>query len=145
MSGPYSFSRRSQNNLGTCHPQLKSVALEVIKTVNFTVAEGHRPEREQNEYYRTGRSHLRWPESNHNAEPSRAYDLAPWVPGEGIPWNDRASFAYLAGRMLAEADRQGVAMRWGGDWDADGYLVNLDPHESFYDAGHFELTEEATP
>jgi hypothetical protein len=139
---PYTFSGRSRTNLNTCHRQLISVAHQAIKVVNFTVVEGHRSKQEQNEYYRTGRSQLQWPDSKHNAEPSRAYDLAPWIPGTGIPWTDRASFAYLAGRILAEADRQGVAMRWGGDWDADGYLVNQDVDESFYDAGHFELTEE---
>ena len=94
---------------------------------------------EQNEYYRTGRSQIEWPDSKHNKDPALAFDLAPWIPGRGIPWNDRASFCYLAGRIMGEADRQGVELTWGGDWDKDGYIVTQDVNESFFDAGHFEI------
>ena len=52
---------------------------------------------------------------------------------------DRDRFILLAGHVLAVANKRGLKVRWGGDWN--GNLVVRD--ERFQDLGHFEvLTEE---
>lgn len=100
-----------------------------------TVIEGHREEAEQLEMLRTGRSQLPWPKSKHNQLPSRAIDLGPYYPGEGIPWNDRERWLAFGGFVLGTANAHGILVRWGGDWDGDRQFRD----QSFHDMPHFEL------
>jgi len=58
-------------------------------------------------------------------------DLAPWP----IDWRDVERFKKLAQCVLAAADKLGVRVRWGGDWDMDGDSAD----ERFLDLPHFEL------
>lgn len=61
----------------------------------------------------------------------RAVDLAPFP----VDWNALARFDRLATLMLRAASIEGVAIRWGADWDHDGK-----PHErGESDSPHFEL------
>jgi peptidoglycan L-alanyl-D-glutamate endopeptidase CwlK len=62
---------------------------------------------------------------------SHAVDLAPFP----LDWNDLARFDRIAVLMFAAAKAEGVAIRWGADWDRDGK-----PRErGETDSPHFEL------
>jgi peptidoglycan LD-endopeptidase CwlK len=131
------FSDASRKQLGTCDPRLQRVLLEVIKYFDFSVLEGHRGEEDQNRAYAKGLSQVRWPYGKHNSLPSKAADIAPYP----VDWSSteaaRQRFCLLAGFVLLEGLKQGVKLRWGGDWDGD--LDTRD--EKFRDLGHFEILE----
>lgn len=99
----------------------------------FIVLYGHRNEREQNEQFVKGHTKLKFPMSKHNRYPSHAIDAAP-LP---LDWNDRAAFHRFAAIVLEEAEKLGIRIRWGGDWDRDGQKE--EPGE--WDLPHFELVE----
>ena len=129
----YRWSRRSERNLLECDRRIQRVMTEALRTspVDMTVICGHRSREAQERAYREGRSQLRYPQSKHNAFPSHAVDVVPYP----VDWNDLDRFVELARHILATADRLGVEMRWGGDWDRDGDWRE----HSFFDGPHFEL------
>jgi len=130
------FSKKSIERKNTCVPELQNILDEIIKYYDFTVIQGHRDKETQNEAYAMGNSKLSWPNSKHNSYPSEAVDIAPWpIPaGWGDKWKDRVKFYELAALVKYEAAKQGVNIRWGGDWDSDhDYWDN-----SFDDLVHFE-------
>jgi len=129
------FSTLSQQRLATCDPRLQEILNEAIKHVDFTVMCGHRGQEEQDEAVRLGRSTKRWPNSTHNSTPSRAVDVAPWLPDVKIDWNDTAAFARLFGYIQRIADEKGIKIRWGGDWN--GNFRTKD--ERFVDMPHIEI------
>jgi peptidoglycan L-alanyl-D-glutamate endopeptidase CwlK len=54
------YSRRSKENLETCHPDLQRVFCEVdLLGFECTVIVGHRPEERQNQYFQEGKSRVR--------------------------------------------------------------------------------------
>ena len=130
------FSRRSLNRLDTCHPDLIALMVEVIRTVDISVLEGHRGEERQNALKAEGKSQLSWPRSKHNQSPSLAVDVAPYITGVGVSWDwkhyhpladhIKTVWARLdsAGKLSGEYD-----LSWGGDWRsfADGPHWQLDP------------------
>lgn len=126
-----SFSNLSASRLATCDERLKSLLYEAIKQVDFSVLCGHRGEDEQNEAFRLKRSTKQWPDSKHNVLPSIAVDIAPYP----VDWNDTARFARLAGYIERIAHEQGVAIRWGGDWNGNFRTDD----ERFIDMPHLEL------
>ncbi len=127
----YKFSKSSQEKLGTCHPSLQAVMRSVIAQADFAILEGHRGQKRQNAAFESGKSKLVFPHSNHNCNPSNAIDIAPYP----IDWNNRERFAYLAGLVLATAKQMQIPLRWGGDWNRDGDLLD----NNFDDLVHFEL------
>jgi len=127
----YKFSKASRARLNTCDPKLQKVCEEVIKHWDFTVLEGRRDEATQNEYFRTGKSKLQYPNSKHNSSPSRAIDIAPYP----IDWQDIDRFRAFGGFVLGVATTLGVNLRWGGDWDGDRSFKD----QTFNDLPHFEL------
>lgn len=131
------YSANSQERLGTCHDTLRRVFMEVIKTRDCTIVQGHRGEDEQNEMFRQGKSQLRWPRSKHNSSPSRAVDVGPYYSSIGIPWNEREPWIHFAGYVFAVADSLSVPLRWGGDWN--GNLIFTD--QNFHDLPHWELKD----
>ena len=132
----FTFGIRSSAALATCHDDLQHVLDRALRMspLDFVVLCGERKEAEQSEYFRTGRSKKRYPDSLHNNHPSNAVDVAPWI-NHTIDWEDQGTFYILAGVILAAAELEGVAMRWGGDWDRDGATRD----NTFQDLGHFEL------
>ena len=129
-----SFSRISEARLLTAHPDLQELFKEVIKELDFSVLYGHRDEDDQAEAFRTGASTKRWPDSKHNQVPSLAVDVAPFP----VDWNDLARFARLAGYVERVAWEKAIPIRWGGDWDQDGWTKD----ERLVDMPHFELMKE---
>ena len=129
----FEFGSRSLGCLEGCAPPLVRVMVRALSlgVMDFSVLEGHRGEEAQNRAVEAGRSTLLWPAGKHNRLPSEAVDVAP----HPINWKDRERFVLLAGVILAAAALEGVAIRWGGDWDSDGFMTD----ESFRDLGHFEL------
>jgi hypothetical protein len=134
-----SLSAVSERRLGTCHPDIQRVVRAVAEKTPTMVVCGHRPQAEQDEAVRLGRSKTPWPRSRHNSMPSRAVDLAPLKNG-AIDWNDAAAFIAFGRLVLATAAELGVTLRWGGDWDGDGKTRHDgDRDERFVDLPHFEL------
>jgi hypothetical protein len=118
------FSKRSTDNLATCHRDLQKVAHEAIKHFDFVVICGHRGKAEQQKAFREKKSKLQWPNSLHNKLPSLAMDCVP-VP---LNWQDKASFDKMGAVMKEAAKTVGVRITWGGnfrDW-YDGPHVQLE-------------------
>ena len=128
----------SISKLSTCHRDLQRLVKELAEDgVALQVLCGHRDKVTQERAYMEGKSKLRWPRSKHNAYPSRAVDLAPFP----IDWNDKPGFLLLQAKVMAKAQELGITLRWGGDWDRDGRLMETGE----WDLVHFELVEPRAP
>jgi peptidoglycan LD-endopeptidase CwlK len=136
-----SLSEASKSRLAGCDQRLQDLLNEAIKHIDFVVLEGHRGQVAQDEAFRTGKSKLRWPNGNHNAFPSRAVDLAPYLPEVKIDWKDLIAFGRLMGFIHCLAVQRGIKLRFGLDWDGDFRSVDRDPDEDFLDAPHIELVD----
>lgn len=112
------FSKKSIACLSTCHPDLQAVCNELIKQYDFSVLCGRRGERDQNEAYKKGTSHARYPYSAHNKTPSLAVDIAPYP----IDWDNISRFNEMIIRFDTVANilrREGVISSefvYGGKW-----------------------------
>lgn len=122
------------------HPDLQRVVSRALSygVMDFSVIDCLRTDAQQAEKVAAGNS---WTlDSKHLKQPdgySHAVDLMPYpavVNGVDV-WIDHQRFHVLGGLMLAAASEEGVKLRWGGDWDADGN--NADSRSN--DPGHFEL------
>ena len=125
------FGKRSLRILNQCHEDLQHVAYAVIKDFDFSVIEGHRGEIMQNHYFDKGLSKKRYPEGKHNSEPSEAIHCIPYP----INWKDRERMTFFAGMFIQAGRDIGIGIRWGGDWDQDGEVLD----NNFDDLTHFEL------
>ncbi|AHG23456.1 hypothetical protein O197_40 [Edwardsiella phage eiAU-183] len=134
----FKLSSRSLSRLDGVHPDLVRVVKRAIELtpVDFTVIEGRRSVERQREMVATGKSQT----MNSRHLTGHAVDCAPLVAG-AIPWNDRAPFKSVSDAMFAAAKEQGVAIRWGGDWNQNGRSDD----ERFYDGPHFELRRDVYP
>ena len=130
----YKFSKHSLKRLGTCDERLQKIFLEVIKHIDCTIVEGHRNKELQDDYFRIGRSRVKWPNGNHNSYPSNAVDVAPCIKGK-IPWDDSDYFYHFAGFVKGVASQMGIRIRHGYDWDMDNELKD----QTLFDGPHFEL------
>lgn len=138
----YGWSFNSKARLYTCHLHLQAVANQLIKNapMDVTIVCGARGKEDQNRWFDAGYSKVRFPDSKHNVgdgaprAESHALDFAPYV-GGSIPWDDEGSFYALAGAWLTTANRMGIRLRYGGDWDRDG----LTEDQTFMDLGHIEI------
>jgi peptidoglycan L-alanyl-D-glutamate endopeptidase CwlK len=139
------FSKRSQSRLNSCHKDLQVICAEAIKTLDFSVLEGHRSVAKQQKYFRQGRSKLDGikRKSKHQSYPSKAVDIAPYPIDFKQKAKSKARFYLLAGVMLQVSkkllDNGKIShkLRWGGDWDSDRDFFD----QSFDDLPHFELLE----
>ena len=120
----------SLTRLNTCCVELQNTMRKVIQIVDNSILQGERGEDEQNHYFKTGRSKLRYPQSKHNSSPSLAVDAAPWP----IDWDNRQAFYYFGGVVVAVGWSLGYEIRWGGDWDQDNDFHD----QKFMDLVHFE-------
>lgn len=132
------FGKRSLDNLSTCHPALRRVAVRalMLTTQDFTIIEGHRGRAAQEAAYKARASKVRFPNSAHNQQPSCALDVIPY-PFKG--WNDKnihAELKEIARAFFAAAKAEGVSIRWGGNWSSTSVDA---PGTKFVDSPHFEL------
>jgi len=135
-----SFGRTSRSRLSTCDIKIQNILNEVIKYYDCTIITGTRTEEEQNAKYAEGTSEVSWPNSKHNTMPSRAVDVAPWpIPTDwgDKEWKERVKFYELKAIIFYEAKKQGIKLRWGGDWDEDNDYTD----NKFDDLIHFELKD----
>lgn len=143
------FSARSKKQLETCDGRLKRIFNAVIKRYDCTILEGHRGKRKQNLAFQEGRSKLRWPDGNHNKEPSGATDAGPYPIDWGGPLIVRGKlhqknlaalfrWHHFAGFVQGVAAEQGITLRWGGDWDGDRDFTD----QNFNDLPHFEVVKK---
>lgn len=154
----FKFGKRSNKQLDTCHTDLQKIfnlAIS-ISDVDFGISEGHRPISKQQDYYAIGRTvdlHKK-PITNidgvnklgkHNYSPSNAVDVYIWHDNKGIRQRiayDKYHLVYISGIINTCAEtlfKRGEIthlIRWGGNWDSDGYLIY---DQSFDDLPHFEL------
>ena len=128
------FGRRSRERLSTCDKRLQKVFNEVIKKVDCSILEGHRNGERQDMLFEEGKTKVRFPNGRHNANPSRAVDVAPYP----IDWDDRERFHLFAGFVIVIAHSMGINLRWGGDWNQN---FEVDDNQ-FDDFPHFELRDE---
>ena len=133
----YKLGTRSKNNLKGVHPDLVKVVEKAIglTTQDFTVIEGVRTTKRQQELYAQGRTAPGnivtnvdgvKKKSNHQAKADRyghAVDIVPYP----VDWDSISKFDNIAVAMKLAACELGVDIVWGGDW------------ENFKDYPHFEL------
>jgi peptidoglycan L-alanyl-D-glutamate endopeptidase CwlK len=129
-----SFGEKSRKNLETCDVELQELFNEVVKNFDCSVLCGHRSEEDQNEAFRANRSKLKFPDSKHNFKPSRAVDVVPYP----IDWGNLNRFYMFGGYVKGIAEKLGIKIRWGGDWDND----TMTDDQRFMDLPHFELNGE---
>lgn len=125
----------SERSLSTCHPDIirvmRRVALICPAHLDHRILTGHRNREDQDEAFRTGASFKRWPDSEHNTLPSRAFDFVP-LP---LDWADTRQFAHVAGFILAVGAMEAVPLRWLGDPNQNGKTLD----SKLGDWGHIEL------
>lgn len=135
----FKFSDRSLASLQGVHPHLRALTAATLaeSAVDFTVICGLRSRAEQEKLVAMGKSQTM--HSRHLT--GHAVDLAAIAQGGGFEWNDVTPYIAIRDTMFAIADKWGVPIRWGGDWDRDGDHRD----ERFLDAFHFELERDAYP
>lgn len=134
------FSKRSLNNLEGVHPDLVRVMHASIKTtpVDFTITEGVRATKRQQELYAQGRTKPGSivtnvdgikKKSNHQVKSDgygHAVDLYPHINGS-VQINNVPALKIIAAHIKKTATGLGIPIQWGGDWT------------SIKDYPHFEL------
>ena len=132
-----SFSQRSQDKLNTCDKRIQDIMNEVIQHLDITIVSGMRGAVEQDSLYEKGFSKVKFPNSKHNHNPSLAVDVCIYNKEKPhIRWDDKNQFCYMVGYIKSVADRLGIKIRMGADWNGD-MLFN----ESFFDGAHIEVAE----
>lgn len=143
------FSTRSKNNLKGVHPNLVKLMEEAIKDspVDFTITEGVRTAKTQQEYYSWGRTKQNpntgnmtkvtyadgvTRKSNHQVKADgygHAVDLYPFFEGKVQVNHELTIFrlGMIANHIKAKAKKLGINIVWGGDWRKP------------YDPPHFQL------
>jgi len=129
------FGEKSQKKLHLLSYKLQQVLREVLSLgiMDFSIIETFRDEETQNKAFEEGKSKVNWPNSKHNLHPAEAADCVPYINGE-ISWN-QFHCCVLAGIILAIAEKLGVEIRWGGNWDRDEEPIT---DQDFQDLVHFE-------
>ena len=127
------FGKKALKQLETCHANLRKVFVEVVKTVDCSVLEGHSGKDRQDALYKEGKTKVRYPHGRHNEFLSRAADVVPYP----IDWEDRERFHLFAGFVLGTAKQMGISLRWGGDWNINWFVDD----NKFDDFPHFELID----
>lgn len=129
----FSYGKRSLAQRATCHPLLVQLFDSVLEEADHSLICGHRGRIEQEAAYKTGASKAKWGQSNHNFYPSLAVDVMPFpVDYEDIPRLNAFSVV-----VFQHAERLGIKVRWGADWDQDGIPWEKDRWE--VDGPHWEL------
>ncbi len=155
----FQYGSNSTKKILECRQELQRVIHRVANYYNMSVVCGHRSKAEQDDAVARRVSKLNWPNSKHNANPSNAFDAYPYHARYGSLTEDasvvtkimqmtsrtygevlafiREEYIAMAQTVKVCAQIEGVALRWGGDWDMDSDRLD----QSFNDLAHFELVE----
>lgn len=132
------YGKQSRGNIEELCSPLQTILHKYAdiapKDMDLTIIVGHRNEADQNRAYDSGASSKRFPNSEHNAVPSRAFDFIP-CPFKNKDWNDGYRFARIFGGLEMAATLCGFKLRWGGDFNQNGKSND----ENFLDLGHVEF------
>jgi len=114
---------RHEHRLTGVSPDLVAVVRRAAEIMPITVIEGVRTAKRQAELYAQGRNGdprpiVTWTMASKHIT-GQAVDIGP----HPLDWNDRKAFLALAGAMFAAAQSLGVRIRWGGDFDMDGKIM----------------------
>ncbi len=148
---PFNFGNSSKAKLATCHEDLQKIMeLTIARTrIDFGISEGHRSVERQKQLFDEGRSKIDGITrlGKHNHTPSEAVDIYIYHPDLETRRKlvyDKASLSYVAGVViscateLVEKGEITHTIRWGGNWDKDGVILQ---DQSFDDLPHFEIIE----
>jgi peptidoglycan L-alanyl-D-glutamate endopeptidase CwlK len=133
----FKFSEKSENILKTCHPDLQTLAAQVmaLQIFDFGITCGHRTEEDQNKAFAEGKSKLKWPNGNHNKFPSDAFDFVIYLDGKATYDNkDMPSYYMAVGIFRVVALQLGMKLRVGADWDGNFNVKD----QTFNDVCHIE-------
>ncbi len=130
------FSKTSAERLSTCDKELQRLFYEVVKTFDCSITCGHRGEAEQEEAFRNGTSRAHFGQSAHNFDPSKAVDVIPYP----VDWTDYDKFNELAKHVFKTAEKLGISIKWGGNWETAYSKVDPKTAKHFVDMPHWELT-----
>jgi len=136
------YSKRSLDNLKTCHFLLQLLFTRALQSFDHSITEGYRGEELQNRYYDEDKSKVQWPDSAHNHldENDKPYSLAVHaLPYPKFDWGDRERFHYFAGHIMGVAKDYGIPLIWGGDWKGNGLLNKNNYAKPFDDLAHYEI------
>lgn len=125
------FGSRSKRRLRGVDTKLINVLNEVVKHYDITILEGLRTKTKQKELVAKGASKT----MNSKHLEGKAVDIAPYPIPE---WKHTKEFVFMAGRVMQEADRLGVNIRWGGDWNRNDRTSD----NKFNDYVHFEIYDK---
>ncbi len=135
----FRYGKASTERLNTVDLLLRQTLVNVLDfgIMDIVIVYGARGKEDQNGMFEKGLSKLKWPNSKHNIrshwDKSLAIDVAPFV--NGTLSRNYPQCCYLAGLVMAEGERIGIKIRWGGDWDMDGEAIT---DQNFQDLYHFE-------
>lgn len=152
------YSNASIERLNSARSDLKRVFAFLITYFDHSILCGYRDKKDQNKAFKSKFSKLKYPQSKHNKIPSEGIDALPWDGEEKkVHWitkndlvkmvkeNSRDEFLgtledllqiyMFAGMVKAAGWKDGVDVRWGGDWDGDFKLLD----QSFDDLAHYEV------
>lgn len=132
----YRFSMRSLAARAKLQKPLIAMVDIAIRDIDFMILDSTRGRAAQELAFALGRSNAHFGESAHNYEPAVAVDLFPAPYSWDTKRADvRNAFQALRDAMFNAAQRVGVPLRWGGDWDRDGKPNSV----GLIDLPHFEL------
>ena len=143
----YKFGRKSKQRLLEVDKDLQFLCTEAIKIIDFSVVEGHRGEKRQNQLLVAKATKKKWPNSKHNKLPSEAVDVYPYPVIIPDKKNQKklefmqawARFYHLIGIIKGIAYSNNIQIRCGLDWNCDGNILN---DGKFIDAPHIEIILE---
>lgn len=132
------YGSKSMAIVAQLHPELQRWLGALIKELDHSVVEGPRDRALQDHYYAVGLSKVTGDQAKHCRVPCEAVHLLPypWHPAVKLDSPEgRERLTFFAGAALMVARRQGIPIRWGGDWN-----LNWDTYDNhFDDLLHWEL------
>lgn len=134
----FRFSKKSLEQLDTVDPRLKALAIQVLSVspIDFTIVQGRRTVAQSAQNIKNGTSFLSDPSKSKHVT-GEAIDFAPYVNGK-LDWDDREKFWTIAKLFKQEAEKMGIKVRLGADWNGNGSYKDEVQRGSF-DGGHIEL------
>jgi peptidoglycan L-alanyl-D-glutamate endopeptidase CwlK len=132
------FGNDSKNYLSSIHPKLQRILQVAIKSVNFSITEGHRTVERQKELLAEGKTKTL--NSKHLTYPSEAVDVAPYPYPDLRKDNpnrekELLQVYYLIGFIKGLAQAMDIKIKVGSDWNDDNDIRN----DEFQDAWHIQL------